>query len=183
MDEAALTKEGEVLRHLFDEAAIRTRLDQLASQIAPVYVGRPLTVVAILQGSMVFAADLLRRLPLPLHVETLTVASYHGGTRSSGRVEFRQNCLPNVRGRHVLLIDDILDSGRTLQTVRGKLESESAPESLKTCVLLDKRAGRTLTVEADFVGFDIPDEFVVGYGLDYELRFRNLPYIATLHFQ
>ncbi len=166
-----------VLHH---ETTILSRLDGIARDIMRDYAGKDLTVVAILQGGLILMADLLRRVQLPLRIETITVSSYHGGTGSSGTVTFLQNRLPDLNGRHVLLLDDILDSGRTLHAIRGKLAEECSPASVRICVLLRKRKQRTCVVEADYVGFDIDDEFVVGYGLDYNGRYRNLPYIGVL---
>jgi hypoxanthine phosphoribosyltransferase len=152
----------------------------MARDIMQDYADRELTVVAILQGGLILMADLLRRVQLPLRIETLSIASYHEGTESSGTVTFLQNRLPDLNGRHVILLDDILDSGRTLHAVREKLSAECQPASMKICVLLRKRKQRVCVVEADYVGFDIDDDFVVGYGLDYHGRYRNLPYIGVL---
>jgi hypoxanthine phosphoribosyltransferase len=124
-------------------------------------------------------ADLLRRIPLPLKLDCLSVASYHGGTQTSGDVIFRQIALPDVADRHVLLLDDILDSGITINAIREKLLM-AQPRSVRVCVLLRKIKERARAVDADYVGFDIADEFVVGYGLDYRERYRNLPCIGVL---
>ena len=166
-----------VLHH---ETTILSRLDGIARDIMRDYAGKELTVVAILQGGLILMADLLRRVQLPLRIETISVASYHGGTESSGTVTFLQNRMPDLNGRHVLLLDDILDSGRTLHAIREKLATECSPASVRICVLLRKRKQRACVVEADYTGFDIDDEFVVGYGLDYNGRYRNLPYIGVL---
>ena len=166
-------------RTLFDEATILKRLDELAARISVDYRDRELTVIAILNGSLIFMADLLRRIPLPLKLDCLSVASYHGGLETSGEVIFRQVALPDVEGRHVLLLDDILDSGVTIAAIREKLEA-AAPRSLRICVLLQKKKTRLRPVDADYVGFEIEDEFVVGYGLDYMERYRNLPCIGVL---
>jgi len=164
---------------LFQESAIYKRLDELAAEITKDYRGREITVIAILNGSFIFMADLLRRIPLQLQVDCLSVSSYHG-IKSSGRVNFRQTQVADTRGRHVLILDDILDSGTTLHTIRERLAAESGALSLKICVLLRKRIEGPRLVEADYVGFDIPNEFVVGYGLDYNQRYRNLPFIGVL---
>ena len=166
-------------RILFDEATIHRRLDELAARISEDYQDRELTVVAILNGSVILMADLLRRIPLPLKLDCLSVASYHGGTKSVGELVFRQVALPDVAGRNILILDDILDSGVTLATIREKLETAS-PLSVRICVLLEKKRTRTRAVEPDYVGFEIADEFVVGYGLDYMERYRNLPCIGVL---
>ena len=166
-------------RVLFSQEVILARLDQIAAQITEDYRERELTVIAVLNGSLIFMADLLRRIPLPLKLDCLSVASYHGGTKSSGEVVFRQVNLPDVEGRHILVLDDILDSGHTLNAIRRKL-SEANPRSVRVCVLLEKQIERAAPIEADYTGFKIGNEFVVGYGLDYMERYRNLPCIGVL---
>jgi hypoxanthine phosphoribosyltransferase len=166
-------------RVLFDEATILARLDEIAAEISADYRDRELTVIAVLNGSLIFMADLLRRVPLPLKLDCLSVASYHGGTKSTGEVVFRQVALPDVAGRHILILDDILDSGLTLNAIRRKLE-QAKPLSIRVCVLLEKRIERAAPIDADYVGFEIGNEFVVGYGLDYMERYRNLPCIGVL---
>jgi hypoxanthine phosphoribosyltransferase len=165
---------------LFREDEIAARLDQLAVQITEDYRGKDLTVLAILNGSLIFMADLLRRIPLPLQLDSLRVKSYFGGTVTTGRVQFDHDALPPMHGRHVLLLDDILDSGNTLAAITETIRLETGPLSLKSCVLLRKMKKRDVSIEADYVGFDIGDEFVVGYGLDYQERYRNLPLIGVL---
>lgn len=167
---------------LFDEATILRRLDKIAAQISADYRERELTVIAVLNGSLIFMADLLRRIPLPLKLDCLSVASYRGGTQTTGEVVFKQIALPDVAGRHILILDDILDSGITLAAIGEKLRS-AQPLSVKICVLLRKKKIRRRQVEADYVGFDIEDEFVVGYGLDYLERYRNLPCVGVLRKQ
>jgi hypoxanthine phosphoribosyltransferase len=171
--------QADLERVLFDEATILRRLDEIAAQISSDYRDRELTVIAVLNGSIIFMADLLRRIPLPLKLDCLSVASYHGGTKSSGEVIFKQIALPDIAGRHILILDDILDSGLTLLAIRQKLETAN-PRSIRVCVLLRKRKARACPVQADYVGFEIEDEFVVGYGLDYMERYRNLSCIGVL---
>jgi hypoxanthine phosphoribosyltransferase len=166
-------------RVLFDEATIVHRLDEMAAKISEDYRERELTVIAVLNGSIIFMADLLRRIPLPLKLDCLSVASYHGGSKTSGEVIFRQISLPDIAGRHILILDDILDSGLTLAAIKQKLTAVG-PLSVKICVLLRKTKVRLQEVDADYIGFDIADEFVVGYGLDYMERYRNLPYVGVL---
>jgi hypoxanthine phosphoribosyltransferase len=172
--------QNDIERTLFHEQTILQRLDQLADLIRRDYEGRDLTVVAVLNGSVFFMADLLRRIQIPLRLDCLSVSSYHGGTESSGHVTFDQTSLPDVRGRHVLVLDDILDTGRTLHAICKRLRAEGDPASIRICVLLRKLKARAEELEADYVGFDIGDEFVVGYGLDYQERYRNLPFIGVL---
>src|SRR5688572_31595727 len=128
--------QADLERILFDEATILHRLDELAARISEDYRDRELTVVAILNGSLILMADLLRRIPLPLKLDCLSVSSYHGGTESTGTVSFDQHSLPDIDGRHVLVIDDILDSGRTLDAICAKLLADCRPASLAVCVLL-----------------------------------------------
>jgi hypoxanthine phosphoribosyltransferase len=180
---------GDLERVLFDEPAIHRRLDDIAAQISHDYHDCELTVIGVLHGSLMFVADLLRRIPLPLKLECLSVASYHGKPQTSGEVVFKlataspsgggQITVPNVEGRDVLILDDILDSGHTLAAIREILET-AKPHSIRVCVLLSKKKQRAREVDTDYVGFEIEDEFVVGYGLDFRERYRNLPYIGVL---
>src|SRR3954469_9888332 len=171
--------QGDLERILFHETTILSRLDQMAAQISQDFRDRDLTVIAILNGSLMFMADLLRRIPLPLKLDCLSVASYHGRAQTSGEVIFKQVALPDVVDRHILILDDILDSGLTLAAIRDKLQT-AKPRSIKACVLLSKKKTRAREVDADYVGFEIEDEFVVGYGLDFREQYRNLPYIGVL---
>ena len=179
MAENPASMQEDLERVLFDEATIQRRLDELAERITADYRGRELTVIALLNGSLILMADLLRRIPLPLKLDCFSVASYQGGTKSLGELVFRQVSLPDVAGRHILIVDDILDSGVTLAAVRKKLEA-AGPLTVRICVLLAKKKERSPGVEPDYLGFEIADEFVVGYGLDYMERYRNLPYIGVL---
>ena len=174
-----LQMQSDIERVLFDAAAIHKRLDEMAAQITADYPERELTVIAILTGSLMFMSDLLRRIPLPLTLDCLSVASYHGQAQTSGEVIFKQLSVPDLAGRDVLILDDILDTGHTLAAVRKKLET-AKPRSIRVCVLLSKRKQRARDVDADYIGFEIGDEFVVGYGLDFMERYRNLPYIGVL---
>lgn len=180
---------GDLERILFDEPAIHQRLDDIAAQISERYCECELTVVAVLHGSLMFVADLLRRIPLPLKLECLSVASYHGKAQTSGNVIFKlatarsseggQVAPPDVANRDILIVDDILDSGHTLVAIREALQAMK-PRSIQICVLLSKKKQRTREVDPDYVGFEIEDEFVVGYGLDFRERYRNLPYVGVL---
>ena len=171
--------QADLERMLFDEPAIHRRLDEIAAQISKDYRDRELTVIAVLNGSLIFIADLLRRIPLPLKLDCLSVASYHGKANTSQEVIFKQIGLPDVADRNILLLDDILDSGHTLAAIREKLKTAN-PRSIRICVLLSKKKERSRQVDADYVGFEIEDEFVVGYGLDFMEQYRNLPYIGVL---
>lgn len=169
----------DIERILIGEEEIRQRLDSMAEGIDRDFPPGPMVVIILLKGALVFAADLLRRIPRQLEIECLNVASYHGGQTSSGRVDFLDRHFPEVKGSPVLLLDDILDTGRTLHAVVERLLEEGAV-AVHTAVLLSKVKERAEDVRADYVGFHIEDEFVVGYGLDYQGRYRNLPYVGVL---
>jgi len=169
----------DIERVLIDEEVIEKRLHAMALEIERDFPGGQLVVIILLKGALVFAADLLRRVPRVLKREGLNVASYHGGMESTGRVDFLDRHFPEVKGRHVLLLDDILDTGRTLYAVRERLIEEGAV-AVHAAVLLAKDKPRSEEVCADYVGFEIGDEFVVGYGLDYQGKYRNLPYVGVL---
>jgi hypoxanthine phosphoribosyltransferase len=171
--------QADLERVLFHETTILSRLDEIAAQISNDYRDRELTVIAILNGSLIFMADLLRRIPLPLKLDCLSVVSYHGKTQTTGEVIFNQVALPDVVDRHILILDDILDSGHTLAAIRDKLQT-AKPRSIRICVLLSKKKQRARHVDADYVGFEIEDEFVVGYGLDFMERYRNLSCMGIL---
>ncbi|MEO6848790.1 MAG: hypoxanthine phosphoribosyltransferase [Chthoniobacterales bacterium] len=164
---------------LLRETDILQRIEDLATQIQRDYEGKDLTLVTLLNGSVIFVAELLRRISLPVRLECLRVTSY-SGTESTRSLRFYEPEMPKGKDRHFLIVDDILDTGETLHAVKERLEKDSQPLSLRTCVLLKKNVVRTRDLEADYCGFDIENEFVVGYGLDYEGYYRNLPCIATL---
>ncbi len=166
-------------RVLFGPEEIADRIREMGTSITRDFGGQPLTVVTILQGGALFMADLIREIRLPLKTATVSVASYQG-TESSGKVNFLEKSLPELDGRHILLLDDILDSGRTLNAIRRRFFEDSRPLSIRTAVLLSKRIERVEPIEPDYVGFEVGDEFVVGYGLDYNGEYRNLPLIGTL---
>lgn len=169
----------DIERILIDESVIEKRLEEMAADIERDFRQEPILVIILLKGALVFAADLLRRVPRVLEIECLNVASYLGGVESSGVVDFLDRHFPEVRGRQVLLLDDILDTGRTLHAVSRRLMDEGAL-AVKTAVFLVKDKVRVAEVKADYVGFEIGDDFVVGYGLDYQGKYRNLPYVGIL---
>jgi hypoxanthine phosphoribosyltransferase len=164
---------------LFTREEICQRVGAMGEAITRDYYGEPLTVVMILQGGALFMADLIREIHLPLKSDSVSVESYEG-TTSSGKVTFLQNRMPNLDGRHVIILDDILDTGRTISAIRRRFQEECSPLSVKFAVLLSKQVERAESVEADYVGFEVGDEFVVGYGLDYNGEYRNLPLIGVL---
>jgi hypoxanthine phosphoribosyltransferase len=164
---------------LITEDEIRQRVDQVAAQIAAKYAGQPLTIVGVLTGSLVFLADLIRRLDLPLRIALVQASSYRGATTIPGELHVQAELLPDLKGRHILLIDDILDTGKTLKHMVEHLRGLGTA-SVRTAVLMRKEGRQEVVIEPDFVGFTIPNEFVVGYGLDYDDEYRNLPFIGVL---
>ncbi len=163
---------------LITEAQIARRIRGLSRQVEQDFRGRELVVVAILNGTVMFLADLIRHLNLPLRLDFVGVSSYGAGTES-GELVFTKELRLEVRGRDVLLVDDILDTGKTLFRVIEKVR-ELGPREIKTCVFLEKAARREFKVAADYIGFSIPNLFVVGYGLDFAERYRNLPFVGVL---
>jgi hypoxanthine phosphoribosyltransferase len=159
--------------------AIKRRIDTLADELNAEYAKKDMMVVAIVNGALIFTADLLRALRSPLRLDCLRAASYHSGTKATGEPRIVDQMKLDVRGHNVLLVDDILDTGKTLAAVTRMIKAKGAA-TVKTCVLLDKKARRAVPFEADYVGFEIPNEFVVGYGLDFNERYRNLPCIGVL---
>jgi hypoxanthine phosphoribosyltransferase len=158
---------------------IHARVRELAAEIARAYEGKPVTVVGILTGCLIFTADLIRQIDLPLRVAFVTASSYRGETTVPGRLEIRDELLPDITGRHILLLDDILDTGKTLTRVVAHLIDRGA-ESVRVAVLLRKIGRQEVPFEPDFVGFTIPDRFVVGFGLDFNDEYRHLPFIGVL---
>ncbi len=163
---------------LIGEREIQERIKELAAEVME-GTGENLIFVILLKGAMVFAADLLRQIPDELEVECIHVSSYYGGVESTGKVKFADDYLPDVRGRRVVVLDDIFDTGLTMQAVAEKFLAAGAL-SVQSCVLIAKEKPREVCCKPDFVGFTIGDEFVVGYGLDYQEKFRNLPYVGVL---
>ena len=172
------TWSGEVDRILIVESQIQKRVQTLAQEIARDYRGCDLVLVACLNGTVMFLADLIRHLKLPLRLDFIGVSSYGSGTQS-GELVFTKELRLDVKGRDVLLVDDILDTGRTIKRVSATVRALK-PKSLKVCVFLNKEERRVEDVHADYIGFDIPDYFVVGYGLDFAERYRNLPFVGVL---
>ncbi|HUB87132.1 MAG TPA: hypoxanthine phosphoribosyltransferase [Verrucomicrobiae bacterium] len=169
----------EVERVLISEEQIARRIKTLARQIGRDFRGRETVVVSLLNGTVMFLADLIRHLNLPLRLDFIGVSSYGLGTES-GELVFTKELRLDVQGRDVLLIDDILDTGKTMNRVLPKIHALK-PRRIKICVLLDKPSRRVEKIKADYVGFKIPDVFVVGYGLDFAERYRNLPFVGVLH--
>lgn len=164
---------------LFTPEALARRVKELADQITQDYAEKSPLIVGTLRGSFVFMADLVRQINLPLTVDFLSASSYGSGTESSGQVKLKLDLADDISGRDVLIIEDIVDSGNTLSKLLPELQKRG-PASLKVCALLDKPERRVLPFQANYVGFTIPDAFVVGYGLDFDQHYRQLPYIGVL---
>ena len=164
---------------LLTEAQIKTRVKSLAREMKQVYGDAEFTMISLINGAVLFTADLMREIDNPVRLDCIRVSSYGAKTKSIGTPQIIHSLTLDIKQRDVLLIDDILDTGKTLKLV-SELINDLGPASLRTCVLLDKKARREVKIEADFVGFEIPDKFVVGYGLDFAERYRNLSGIGVL---
>ncbi|MBL8852115.1 MAG: hypoxanthine phosphoribosyltransferase [Planctomycetaceae bacterium] len=167
------------MRCLINEHQIAQRIGELAAEISRDYSGKPLTLVGVLTGSLVFVADLMRRIELPHKITLLQASSYRGTATTPAKLQLTLDLLPSLVGRDVLLVDDILDTGQTLSTLVAEMHRRNAI-SVKTAVLLWKKARTTAAIVPDYVGFEIPDQFVVGYGLDFNDEHRHLPYIGVV---
>ncbi|TMB58103.1 MAG: hypoxanthine phosphoribosyltransferase [Chloroflexi bacterium] len=164
---------------LLTDAQIRTRVAELGAQLSQDFDGRDPVLVSVLKGSIIFLADLVRAMEIPLSVDLMEVSSYGASTESSGQVRILKDLSRPIEGRHVVVVEDIIDTGLTLNYLLRYLR-DKGPASLGICCLLDKPARRLAPIEIDYRGFTIPDRFVIGYGLDYDERYRNLPYIGVL---
>jgi hypoxanthine phosphoribosyltransferase len=162
---------------LISASEIERRINELGSEVTRDYAGKEPLLIGVLKGVTCFMADLMRHIALPVSVDFMTISSYEGDR--SGAVRIVQDLTENIRGRDVLVIEDIIDTGMTLNHLLKQMQARE-PASLRVCTLLDKRARRLVDLPLDYVGFEVPDEFVVGYGLDYQQRFRNLPFVATV---
>jgi len=163
---------------LLDSQTVATRVAELGAQLSADYAGRDPVLVSVLKGALVFLADLMRAMDLPSSVDLMEVSSY-AGTETSGQVRILKDLSKPIEGRDVIVVEDIIDTGLTLNYLLGYL-ADRQPASIKICCLLDKPARRLADIPIDYIGFTIPDRFVIGYGLDYEERYRNLPYIGVL---
>lgn len=164
---------------LLSEKQIQDRVAELGSRISEDYAGEPPILVNVLKGGVIFLADLIRAVTIPIEIDFMEVSSYGSGTESSGVVRILEDLSQNIEGRHVLIIEDIIDTGLTLQYIIQNLETRH-PKSVKICTLLDRRGRREVDIQLDYVGFVVPDKFVIGYGLDLAQKYRNLPHIAVL---
>ena len=173
------TPADDIAEVLVDEQAIAQKVRELGARIAEDYRAKDLVLVSILKGALPFLADLMRNVPIPLRLDFLEVSSYGASTETSGVVRILKDLANPIEARDVLVVEDILDTGHTLAFVLEHLRSQR-PRSVRLCTLLDKPARRVVPIDIDYRGFEIPDKFVVGYGLDYAERYRNLPFIGVL---
>ena len=164
---------------LYTEEELSRRVKELGAQIAADYAGRQPMLISVLRGSYIFMADLTRAISLDVTVDFMVVSSYGAGTVSSGQVEIKKDLSDSIEGRDLIIVEDILDSGNTLYYLMDVLRARR-PASIRVCALMDKPERRTKPITADYAGFTIPDAFIVGYGLDYAERYRNLPYVGVL---
>ncbi|MGI6198087.1 MAG: hypoxanthine phosphoribosyltransferase [Candidatus Cloacimonadaceae bacterium] len=173
------TMHQDITAVLFEEAQIRARVQELGSRISREYEGKVPVLIGILKGGFMFMADLIRALDIPMEVDFMAISSYGGGVTSSGAVKIRKDIDVNIEGRHVIVVEDIIDSGLSIHYIRDYLMRHK-PSSLKVCALLNKPEAHAKDLTIDYVGFEVGNEFVVGYGLDYDGLYRNLPYIGIL---
>ncbi|MEE0450454.1 hypoxanthine phosphoribosyltransferase [Peptacetobacter sp.] len=164
---------------MFTEEQIREKVIELGKKIENDYKGEEVLVVGILKGANVFTCDLIRQIDLDVKIDFMSVSSYGSGTESSGTVRILKDLDTDIKGRNVLIVEDIIDSGRTLSNLVKELQIRE-PKSLKLCTLLDKPSRRVVDVDVEYVGFEIEDKFIVGYGIDYAEKYRNLPYIGIV---
>lgn len=167
------------IKVLISEEAVTERINEIAEQISKDYAGEELHLICILKGSVFFTTALASRITVPLTMDFMSVSSYGNETVSSGRIKILKDLDESIQGKNVLVVEDIIDTGRTLSHLMSFLSARN-PKSLKLCALLDKPSRREIPVDVDYIGMEIPDLFVVGYGLDYEQRYRNLPFIGVV---
>ena len=171
--------EDDAAEVLISHKQIREKTRELGRRIEKDYEGKNPLLICVLKGGLMFLADLMREIRMPLEIDFMAVSSYSDATESSGVVRILMDLDRNIRGRHVLIVEDIIDTGRTLNYIIENLRTRG-PASIKICTLLNKPARRVLEIPLDYVGFEIPDRFVIGYGLDYGEIYRNLPFIGVL---
>lgn len=172
---------SETVREMISETDLEARIAELGEQISKDYAGESLYLICILRGAAPFACELAKRITVPVTIDFMTTSSYGSGTVSSGEVKIKTDVEIPAEGRNVLIVEDIIDSGNTLHYLLDVFKNRNA-KSVRLCTMLDKPERREVDVDVDYVGFTIPDEFVVGYGLDYDQKYRNLPYIGVVEF-
>ncbi|MDO4284650.1 MAG: hypoxanthine phosphoribosyltransferase [Eubacteriales bacterium] len=173
---------AEIIRELISEKDVDDKIRELGEQISKDYEGKQVHLVGILKGASFFMCELAKRITVPVSIDFMSVSSYGGGTVSSGRVKIVKDLDDSLEGKNVVIVEDIIDSGRTLNYLE-KVLRERGVESIRFCTLLDKPERRVVDLHVDYTGFRIPDEFVVGYGMDYDQKYRNLPYIGVVELQ
>lgn len=171
--------QNDIQQVLFSQEELAQKVAEMGAQITKDYEGKSLTVIGILKGSSIFASDLVRHINLPLKIDFMVVSSYGNVTESTGVVRIIKDLEEGVEGENLLIVEDIVDSGLTLKYLKEVLQTRN-PASVKICTLLDKPARRKEVVQVDYLGYEVPDEFIVGYGIDYAEKYRNLPYIGAL---
>lgn len=171
--------ENDVKEILFTEEKLAKKVEELGRKISKDYPGEELTVVGILKGSNIFMGDLIRKISIPITIDFMVVSSYGQSTESSGIVKVLKDLEHSIEGKNILIVEDIIDTGLTLDYLKENLLRRK-PKSLKICTLLDKPGRRQVDLKIDYIGFEIPDQFIVGYGIDYAEKYRNLPYVAVL---
>ncbi|MCX4343541.1 MAG: hypoxanthine phosphoribosyltransferase [Kineothrix sp.] len=172
---------AERIEVLLTEKEVDKRIQEIGDQISRDYAGKSVHLVCVLKGGSFFMCELAKRITVPVSIDFMSVSSYGGDTKSSGVVRIVKDLDESLKDKHVIVIEDIVDSGRTLSYLLDMLQSRG-PQDVKLCTLLDKPERRVVEVKVDYKGFEIPDEFVVGYGLDYDQKYRNLPYIGMVKF-
>lgn len=170
---------NDIEKVLINEEELKEKTRELGRRISEDYEGKDLIIISVLKGGFIFAADLMRAIKIPVAVDFMAVSSYGASTKTSGVVQIRKDLDRDIKGMDVLVVEDILDSGLTLNYITKVLQNRGA-QSVKICTILDKPARRKAPILADYIGFEIPDEFVVGYGLDYMEKYRNLPFVGVL---
>ena len=173
---------AETIKELFSEEAIDARIRELGAQISRDYAGKELHLICVLKGSSFFTCELAKRITVPVYLDFMSVSSYGSETTSSGVVKIVKDLDSPLKGKDVIVVEDIVDTGHTLSYLMGMLKGRE-PASLRLCTLLDKPERRVAEVFVDYIGFTIPYKFIVGYGLDYDQKYRNLPYIGTVEFE
>ncbi|KAF5050933.1 Hypoxanthine-guanine phosphoribosyltransferase [bioreactor metagenome] len=169
----------DIKKILIAEDELQAKVKELGAKITEDYQGKDLLLVCVLKGAVLFVSDLMKRIDLPLEIDFMAISSYGSNTQSSGVVRILKDLNQSIEGRNVLIVEDIIDSGLTLSYLAENLKARG-PESVEICTILDKPDRRTTSLDIKYTGFQVPDEFVVGYGLDYAEKYRNLPYIAVL---
>ena len=173
---------SEKIKVLLSEEEVDSRIKQIAAKVSKDYAGKEIHLICVLKGGVFFTCELAKRITVPVRIDFMQTSSYGSGTKSSGNIVIKKDLDESIEGEHVIVIEDIIDSGNTLYRLMPMLEARN-PEDICICTLLDKPDRREVDIDVKYNGFNIPDEFVVGYGLDYDQMYRNLPFIGVVHFE